>query len=111
MLPAYRPASGREHARQAGYLIRPHPQFGYADGQAGRMLDADILDVDACLARRHEQPGELARPVRYHHLHRSEGPSRPAVLAGDAMHSVDPALQKIGDPLDCLLVTGCQALA
>ena len=95
MLPANGPASGREHARQPGYCLWPDPQFGDADGQARRMLDADVLDIYARLVCSVEQPGQLAWPVRDDHLHSHEVPPRPAVLAGDAVHPGDPPLQQV----------------
>src|SRR5580693_7670539 len=110
MLPADGPASGSEHVREPGYYVRPDPQFGHADGQARRVLDAHVLDVDAGVVGSLEQPGQLARPVRDDYLDRGEVPGRAAMLARDPVHPVDPALEQVRDLLDGLLVASREAL-
>src|ERR1700691_3902748 len=68
MLPANRPAAGRERLDQPRRRLRPDRKFGHADRQAGRVLDSDVLDVDPGFARRLEQPGQLTGLVADDHL-------------------------------------------
>ena len=76
----YRPASRGQRGRQLFGGLRADGQLGNADRQAGRVLDPDILDVDAGRSGRGEQPGQLAglvsrsRPGRP----RRRAPGRPA---------------------------------
>src|SRR5215472_6311078 len=106
MLPANGPASGSEHARQPIGDVRPDPQLGDADGQSGRVLDADVLDVDSGLFGHPEEPGQLTWPVWDDHLHCGEVARRTAVLAGDPVHAVAAPLQQVSDMLDGPIVAG-----
>ena len=65
-------------------------QLDEADGAAGVVVDADVLDVDADLAGVGEQPGQLARVVGHGDEDRRRRPHRAAVLAGDRVGAGRP---------------------
>src|ERR1700761_3834634 len=90
-LPAYRPSGVRERGNQRAGRLRPDRQLGHAERGPGRVLDADVLDVDPGRGGRLEQPGQFAGPVADHHLDAGEVPGRAPVLAGDPGHA-RPAL-------------------
>src|SRR5258708_29042666 len=100
MLPASRPAACGQRLNELIRGLRPDRDLGYACRQARRVLDPHILDVDPGLARRLEEPGELARPVADHHLDDGVSGSGPASLARDSGYPRSPALPPTAQVLD-----------
>src|SRR5580700_7917129 len=110
MLPADGPSPGSQHGRQPTDGLWFHPELGDANRQSGRVLDVDVLDVDACLARRVEQPGQLAGAVRDDYLRESEARGRAAALAGEPGHPGRAAFEQLGQFLAGQLLPRLSAL-
>src|SRR5258708_32076239 len=100
MLPASRPAACRQRLNELIRGLRPDRDLGHACRQARRMLDPHILDVDPGLARRLEEPGELAWPVADHHLDDGVSGSGPASLARASGTPASPPPQQPGQALN-----------
>src|SRR5207244_2671422 len=71
-LAADRPAARLQRVQQRAGLGGADRELGYAGRQPGRVLDPDVLDVDARPAGRVEQPSQLAGLVRDDDLDRGE---------------------------------------
>src|ERR1700722_445596 len=99
MLPADRPASGSEHGRQLLGRLPADPELRDADRQAGGVLDAEVLDIDARITGRLEEPGQLPRPVRDDHLHDGQVRRRAAALARDPADTGAAAREQLAELL------------
>src|SRR6266487_2003350 len=96
---ADRPAARLQRVQQRADLGGPDRELGHADRQPGRVLDPDVLDVDAGPAGRVEQPGQLAGLVGDDDLDRGELARLATVLAGDPAHPGLADLEQRGDRL------------
>src|SRR5260370_3061454 len=99
MLPASRPAACGQRLNELIRGLRPDRDLGHACRQARRVLDPHILDVDPGLARRLEEPGELAWPVPDHHLDDRVNGSGPTSLAPDPRTPRPPPPAPAAPPL------------
>src|ERR1700761_8122874 len=98
-LPAYWPSGVRQRGNQCAGGLRPDRELGHAERGAGRVLDADVLDVDAGRGGRREQPGQFTGLVAEHDLDGGEGAGRSPVLAGNAGHPGPALVQQPGQLL------------
>jgi ABC-2 type transport system permease protein len=96
-LAADRPAARLQRVQQRAGLGGADRELGHADRQPGRVLDPDVLDVDAGPPRRVEQPGQLAGLVTDDDLDHGELARRAAVLAGNPGHPGLADVEQRGD--------------
>ena len=83
-----RPAArGQRRGRAAPAASGRTDSSATPTGRPRRVLDPHVLDVDAGLARRGEQPGQLAGLVADDDLHHRVVRGRAALLAGDPGHA------------------------